>query len=73
MAYKQILNLIFRGHQKPIIDKIRNLYLWEILIKLPKDANIIQHCKDAIHQQIAIIHNTKNLSNVVIIPDVDTI
>jgi primosomal protein N' (replication factor Y) len=62
-----------QGPSKPIIDKIRNLYLWEILIKLPKDANIIQHCKDAIHQQIAIIHNTKNLSNVVIIPDVDTI
>lgn len=67
--YQNFIN----GPAQPVIDRIRNLYLWEILIKLPKDASLINQCKTAIKQQIAIIHNTKNLSGVIILPDVDPI
>ncbi|MBX2930898.1 MAG: primosomal protein N' [Chitinophagaceae bacterium] len=62
-----------QGPSQPVIDRIRNLYLWEILIKLPKDVSFIHQCKIAIFQQIAIIHNTKNLRGVMIVPDVDPI
>lgn len=62
-----------QGPSQPVIDRIRNLYLWEILIKLPKDATIIHQCKIAILQQTAIIHNTKNLRGVMVVPDVDPV
>lgn len=61
------------GPAQPVVDRIRNLYLWEILIKLPKDTTLISQCKNEIKQQIAIIHNTKNLSGVIILPDVDPV
>jgi len=61
------------GPAQPVVNRIRNLYLWEILIKLPKNAELIHQCKTIIKQQAAIIHNTKNLSGVIIIPDVDPV
>ena len=67
------LKLYLHGPAQPVVDRIRNMYLWEILIKLPKDTTLIQHAKMAIQQQIAIIHNTKNLRSVIILPDVDPV
>ncbi|MBS1670307.1 MAG: primosomal protein N' [Bacteroidetes bacterium] len=59
------------GPAQPIVDRIRNQYLWEIMLKLPKDANLINQCKTEILQQVNIIHSIKTYSGVSIIPDVD--
>ena len=67
--FKQFLN----GPAQPPVDRIRNQYLWEILIKLPKDAAIINQCKREIQQQIAIIKSEKRYSSVSIIIDVDPV
>ena len=61
------------GPAQPVVDRIRNQYLWEIMLKLPKDATLINHCKKEIGQQIAIIHNSKNYRSVTILPDVDPV
>jgi len=61
------------GPAQPVIDRIRNQYIWEILLKLPKDASIINQCKKEILQQTIIIQTNKNYRSVTILPDVDPI
>lgn len=67
--YSSYLN----GPAQPVVDRIRNQYIWEILVKLPKDAALINHCKKEIHQQIIIIQSNKNYRSVTILPDVDPV
>jgi len=59
------------GPAEPVIGRIRNLYLMELLFKLPKDRVFLQKCKEAILEQIAVLHNDKRFRSVGIIPDVD--
>lgn len=59
------------GPSQPVVDRIRNQYLWEILIKLPKDNRIIHQCKFAILQQSLILQTNKRYRSVHIVTDVD--
>jgi len=61
------------GPAEPVVNRIRNQYLMELLIKLPKDSKLISHCKAIIHQQTAMLHNDKRFRSVVILPDVDAL
>ncbi len=61
------------GPAQPVVDRIRNQYIWEILLKLPKDAALINNCKKEIEQQTVIIQTNKNYRSVTILPDVDPI
>lgn len=61
------------GPAQPVVDRVRNQYLWEILIKLPKDAKRIQLCKREIRQQAVIIQSNKRYRSVTILPDVDPV
>jgi primosomal protein N' (replication factor Y) len=61
------------GPSQPLVDRVRNQYLWEILIKLPKDAALINQCKRAIHQQTVIIQSNKRYRGVHIIPNTDPV
>ena len=59
------------GPAEPIINKIRNLFLMELLLKLPRDTKLITQCKQDILHQIAVLHNERSFKSVVIVPDVD--
>jgi primosomal protein N' (replication factor Y) len=59
------------GPAEPVINKIRNLYLMELLVKLPRDSKLIARCKQDILHQIAVLHNERSFKSVVIVPDVD--
>jgi primosomal protein N' (replication factor Y) len=61
------------GPAEPPVNRVRNQYLFELLLKLPKDAQLIQQCKKDILQQIAIIQSNKRYRSVTIIPDVDAV
>jgi primosomal protein N' (replication factor Y) len=61
------------GPAEPVIGRIRNLYLMEILLKLPRDSKLIRHCKKDILDEIALLHQDKRYRSVVIIPDVDVV
>ncbi|MBO9563504.1 MAG: primosomal protein N' [Niastella sp.] len=60
------------GPADPIVNRVRNQYLMELLIKLPREAQIIQRCKQQIQEQIAIMHQHQRFRKVVAIVDVDT-
>lgn len=70
---KRNYSAYLNGPAQPVVDRIRNQYLWEIMIKLPKDAALINQCKKEIQQQTIIIQNHKNYRSVTILPDVDPV
>lgn len=61
------------GPAEPVISRIRNQYLMELLLKLPRDGNTISLAKHVIQQQAAMLHNNKKFRSVGIIADVDAV
>jgi len=59
------------GPSQPVVDRIRNQYIWEILIKLPKDNRLIHICKIALQQQTIILQTHKRYRSVHVVTDVD--
>lgn len=59
------------GPAEPVVNRIRNQFLMELLVKLPKDAALVKLCKKFITAQVAIMHSEKRFRSVVMIPDVD--
>ncbi len=59
------------GPAEPIVNRVRNQYLMEVLLKLPKSTQMLAQCKKDILNQIALLHQHKNFKSVVIIADVD--
>ncbi|MEO6001047.1 MAG: primosomal protein N' [Chitinophagaceae bacterium] len=61
------------GPAPPVVNRVRNQYLMELLFKLPKDAALINGCKQSILNTIAEMHQDKRYRMVSVIPDVDAI
>ncbi|MET0395043.1 MAG: primosomal protein N' [Chitinophagaceae bacterium] len=59
------------GPAEPVVNRVRNQYLMELLVKLPKDRKTIMACKQAIAAQVALLHQDKRFRSVVIVADVD--
>ena len=61
------------GPAEPPINRVRNQYIFEMLLKLPKDTKFLLNCKAFILQQVAIIQSNKRYRSVTIIADVDAV
>ena len=61
------------GPAEPVIGRIRNQYLMELLLKLPRDTKTIKQCKKDLLEQVAILHQHKSFRSVTIVADVDAI
>jgi primosomal protein N' (replication factor Y) len=61
------------GPAQPVVNRVRNQFLMELLFKLPKDTTLINSCKHGILNTIAEIHQDKRYRMVTIIADVDAI
>lgn len=61
------------GPAEPVIGRIRNQYLMELLLKLPRDSKIINQCKRDLLEQIAILHQDKSFRSVTVVADVDAV
>lgn len=59
------------GPAEPVINRVRNMYLMEMLLKLPKDAQLMAKCKEDIDKACGKLHADKRFSKVVVTPDVD--
>jgi primosomal protein N' len=70
---KKDLGSYLVGPAEPVIARVRNQYLMELLLKLPKDGHTISFAKTVIQQQTAIVQNSRQWKSVVIIPDVDAL
>ena len=61
------------GPAEPVIGRIRNQYLMEFLLKLPRDSKTINQCKKDLLEQVAILHQNKSFRSVTIVADVDAV
>lgn len=59
------------GPAQPVVGRIRNQYLYELLLKLPKEAKTIKNCKTQIQQQVIILQTNKRYRSVSVVIDVD--
>ena len=66
---KDFENLV--GPAAPVVNRIRNKYLVEILIKLTKDAVQLQNQKRVIRNHIDLLKAEKKFRSVVVVADVD--
>jgi primosomal protein N' (replication factor Y) len=70
---KQDFGKYLVGPAEPAVARVRNQFLMELMLKLPKDGHTISFAKHVIQQQTAILHNDRKFRSVVIIPDVDAL
>lgn len=61
------------GPAEPAVNRIRNQYIFELLLKLPKDAAYLSRCKHEILQHIAVVQSDKRYRSVTILADADAI
>jgi primosomal protein N' (replication factor Y) (superfamily II helicase) len=73
LAMKREFGDLVVGPAEPVVNRIRNQYLMELLLKLPRDGTKIQLAKLMIRQQSAILLNNKKFRSVVILADVDPV
>jgi primosomal protein N' (replication factor Y) len=70
-ALKKDMNDFVIGPAAPVVNRIRSLYLMEILLKLPKDAARLQQYKKVIANHFNLLHADKKFRSVGLIADVD--
>ena len=61
------------GPAEPVISRIRNQFLMELLVKLPRDAKLIAQCKRDMLEQTAILHQHKSFKSMTVVEDVDVV
>lgn len=59
------------GPAQPPVGRVRNRYIWQLMLKLPKDTRRILELKEALQEQMGIIHFNKRYSGVSFETDVD--
>ena len=71
-ALHKDLNDFVVGPAAPVVGRIRNQYLMELLIKLPLDMKQIQQYKKVIRNHFNLLLSQKQFRSVTMIADVDT-
>jgi primosomal protein N' (replication factor Y) len=71
LALKIDLNNFVVGPAAPVVARVRNQYLMELLIKLPLDMKQIHQYKKAIKNHFNLLLSEKKFKGVVMIADVD--
>jgi primosomal protein N' (replication factor Y) len=61
------------GPAEPVINRIRNQHLMELLVKLPRDTKMIANCKKDMLEQVAILHQHKSFKSVTVVNNVDVV
>jgi primosomal protein N' (replication factor Y) (superfamily II helicase) len=61
------------GPAEPVVNRVRNLFLMELLLKLPRDTALINRCKEDIQKYCSLLHAEKKFRAVAIVPDVDPV
>jgi primosomal protein N' (replication factor Y) (superfamily II helicase) len=59
------------GPEEPGINRIQNLYLQEVIIKLPKNLETINHCHTIINKLWALMLSQKEFSRVTLVVNMD--
>lgn len=69
----KVLGQYIIGPAEPVVNRVKTLYLVEILLKLPKEGNVNAYARQLLHQQMAILQNDKAFRSVIIQPNADPV
>jgi primosomal protein N' (replication factor Y) (superfamily II helicase) len=61
------------GPAAPLVGRVRNNYLQEMLIKLPRDTKVIANTKQLLRDHFVKLLAEKQFRSVIIVPDVDCV
>jgi primosomal protein N' (replication factor Y) len=61
------------GPAEPVVNRVRNLYLMELMLKLPRDSKLIAMCKKYTLDAIVKLHADKQFKQEIVVPDVDPV
>ena len=61
------------GPAEPVVNRVRNMFLMELLLKLPRDSQLITKCKSDILKECANLHANRRFRKVIVVPDVDAL
>ncbi len=67
----QDLKEFITGPAAPVVGRLRNMYLMELMIKLPKEAGMSLTYRKVISNHINLLHGEKNYKSIVVFTDVD--
>ncbi len=67
----QDLKDFITGPAAPVVGRLRNMYLMELMIKLPKEAGMSMTYRKVIRNHINLLQGEKNYKSVVVVTDVD--
>jgi primosomal protein N' (replication factor Y) len=59
------------GPAEPVVNRVRNMFLMEMLFKLPREAAVMAKCKEDIRRACARLHFENRFKKVIVITDVD--
>ncbi|MBK7882520.1 MAG: primosomal protein N' [Chitinophagaceae bacterium] len=71
-SLNQDLKNFIVGPAAPVVNRIRNQYLMEILIKLPKEQGMLNRYKSAIRNHINLLQSEQRFKSVSVVIDVDS-
>ena len=73
--FAKALDFLYRnnivGPAEPVVNRVRGMFLMEMLLKLPRDAQMMAKCKDDILKECAALHQQKAFKKAIVLPDVD--
>ena len=61
------------GPAEPVIARVRNQYIMELMLKLPKNGSTIALAKQMIQQQRVILSSDRKFRSVTVVPDIDPV
>jgi primosomal protein N' (replication factor Y) len=59
------------GPAEPVVNRVKQLYLAEILLKLPRDSGLVPLARTLLQQQFAILGNDRLFKSVVVQANAD--
>jgi primosomal protein N' (replication factor Y) len=59
------------GPAEPVVNRVRNMFLMELLLKMPKDTQLMQQCKRDLQKESANLHADQRFRKLIIVPDID--
>jgi primosomal protein N' (replication factor Y) len=65
------LGVYMMGPVQPTVNRVRNLYLMELLLKLPRDSRWLTTARTLIYTSSALMHAEKKYKSVTVVSDVD--
>jgi primosomal protein N' (replication factor Y) len=59
------------GPAEPVVNRVRNNFLMDLLLKLPRDSQFLARCKADITNACASLHQDSRFRKIIIVPNVD--